>query len=166
MLIKFNKILALLVFSITLTSCANREIVEPIEHNNPLLTYRWISIILTIFLTFIRIGILEKNKPNSGNSWAITNILGTVIGLPFNWTIIGEWGYLISKWMFNIWQPVIPLSFFLTGLQGNILSVLGTTTLLGFVFPDAKLFYWSVIPAFIGLIVNTISLYIRKSTNK
>jgi hypothetical protein len=165
--LKLHSTLFLLSFSIALSleGCANRGLISPVAKTSPLLTHRWLAFGGIIILAFVKVGIMEGKKAQSGTVWASQNTIATLINILLCWTKLGEWGYLISKWIFNFWKPLTPITNFLLGFQGNITGVAGVIMLFGFVFPNPELFYWSAIPALLGLVINTLYLSVVPNNN-
>lgn len=149
--------------SVVISGCAaNTSIVEPISESDALLTQRWLALGATIVLGFIQLGILAAKNPQSARIWAKPNISSIMI-IPLIWTKIGEWGYMISNWLFKLWNPLVLILGFLNGISGNTGLALYWIVLFGFVFPSPDLFAWAVLPILAGLIVNIFLLCLLPS---
>jgi hypothetical protein len=118
-------------------------------------------------LGFIQLGILlikNPQAPQVGEAWFQQNI-PSVIAIPLIWSKLGEWGYMISNWLFNLWNPLVLILGFFNGVLGNVGLALSWIVLFGFVFPSPDLFAWAVLPTLAGLIVNLFLLAFAKTGN-
>lgn len=149
--------LTVLVAGLVASGCANTSIANPPPVADPFYTYRWLALGAGVLLSFIQVGMIGSVNEDAGAQIA-GQIIGSLVGIPLQWTIIGEWIFRLLQWISSIWLPIIGILFFVNGFLGNTAAILISTVLVGFVFPSPQLFYWIVIPLVLGVITHFIWL--------
>lgn len=155
-LTKKSSFLGLAIFGCILfvSGCADVSKASPIQ--NPLPTIRWIVVGAIILAALVRIVIVSTRDTEMATN-LLTEVPTSIITVLLVWTKLGEWGYMLTTWLVDLWFPLIFVIGFLNfvgGFFGNILPTLGITVLLGFVFTDKTLFNFLVIPAVVGIWVH------------
>ena len=149
--------LSLGCFTLALSSCASTLIVTPPATPDFFFTYRWLVLGGGILFGFVQGALLEAIRPNALEQWAESFAPG-FLGLPLQWTIIGEWFFKLWNWIASPWLPIMAILGFLNGLVGSFFPIIAMTVLLGFAFPSPQLLYWFTLPMIVGMGIHLIRL--------
>ena len=153
----------LFLFSLALQGCTNIPVVTPISDSDPLLIHRWFALGAAFIFGFAQLTILtnrnvqplEVHAENKATTLMGLTLIWTILGLSqLMWTGLGQWTYLFMDWLFSLWNPLVCILGLLNGIGGNIGLCVAWIILLGFIFPVATLFYWTVLPTLAGLLIN------------
>lgn len=160
---RLKRIASLFILSFFLHGCTNISVVEPISDSDPLLIHRWFTLGAAFIFGFIQLTILsnrniqplEVDAENKATTLLGFTLIWTILGLSqLMWTGLGQWTYLFMNWLFSLWNPLVCILGLLNGIGGNIGLCVAWIILLGFIFPVANLFYWTVLPTLLGLLIN------------
>jgi len=164
---RIKRIAFLFFVSLALHGCAANLVVLPISEGDHLLIHRWVALGAAFIFSFAQLTILINRNFHPAAAHAenrATTILGitliwTIFGLSqLMWTGLGQWTYMLINWLFYLWNPLISIIGFVNGIGGNIGLCVAQILLLGFIFPVATLFYWTVLPTIAGLVLNLLIL--------
>ncbi len=162
-----KRIAFLFLFSLTLHGCTNIPVIPPISDSDPIFIHRWFALGAAFIFGFAQLTILsnrniqplEVDAENKATTLMGLTLIWTILGLSqLMWTGLGQLTYMFTNWLFLLWNPLVSILGFFNGIVGNIGLCVALILLLGFIFPASTLFYWTVLPTFVGLFVNLLIL--------
>ncbi len=160
---RLKRIAFLFLFSFSLHGCINIPVVASIFEDDPLLIHRWFALGTALSFGFAQFTILtnrniqplEVHAENKATTFLGFTLIWTILGLSqLIWTGLGQWAYLFMTWLFSLWNPLVCILGLLNGVGGNFGLCIAWIMLLGFIFPVSNLFYWTVLPTLVGLLIN------------